>query len=96
MPRGQDTRDHQNRQPRRIGQARPTPYFSLSDSAHQVAQDWAQGNNTALGRFATRGEVDKNIYGEIDTHLNSGETHPHEKERLTNLKKYIQAQTEEN
>ena len=91
MPRGQDTRDHENR---RVGRPKTTPFFELNDSPQQVARDWSQGNETALGRFATRGEVTDDAFGEIDQTLNFGDVHPREKERLTNLKKHLQSRRE--
>lgn len=91
MPKGEDTRNHPNRQ---VGRPKPAPYFELNDSAQQVARDWSQGNNTALGRFASTGEVSEAAFSEIKDTLNFGAPHPREKERLTNLQKHLQLQKE--
>lgn len=91
MPRGEDTRDHPNR---RVGKPKLTPFFELNDSAQQVARDWSQGNDTALGRFATTGKADKSALDEVKQTLDFGSPHAHEKLRLTNLHKHLQAQQE--
>jgi hypothetical protein len=91
MARGRDERDHPKRQ---VGRPKPTPYFELNDSAQQVARDWSQGNNSALGRFASSGEVSEGAFSEINDTLNFGAPHPREKERLTNLQKHLQLQKE--
>lgn len=91
MARGQDTRNHGNRQ---VGRPKPTPFFELNDSPQQVARDWSQGNETALGRFASRGEISQATFDELNHTLNFGDPHPHEKLRLTNLQKHLQAQKE--
>lgn len=91
MPRGQDTRNHQNRQ---VGRPKATPFFELNDSPQQVARDWSQGNETALGMYARSGQVSEGAFNELDSTLNRGDIHPREKERLTNLRKHLQNQKE--
>jgi len=91
MARGQDSRDHPNRQ---VGRPKPAPYFELNDSAQQVARDWSQGNETALGRFASTGEVSDQTFNELKQTMDFGDPHPHEKLRLTNLQKHLQLQKE--
>ena len=91
MSRGRDERDHPKRQ---VGRPKPAPYFELNDSAQQVARDWSQGNNSALGRFASSGEVSEGAFAEIKDTLTFGAPHPREKERLTNLQKHLQLQKE--
>lgn len=90
MARGQDTRGHDNR---KVGRPSAAPYFELNDSAQQVARDWSQGNNTALGRYASSGEVSQATFDELNKTLTyGGDIHPREKLRLTNLQKHLQAQ----
>jgi len=89
MPRGEDTRDHPKRQ---VGRPKPTPQFELNDGPQQVARDWSQGNDTALGRFASKGEISEGTFAEINKTLDYGAPHPREKERLTNLRKHLEAQ----
>jgi hypothetical protein len=89
MPRGQDTRDHPKRN---VSRPKPTPYFELNDSAQRVASDWASGEQSSLGRFASSGDFDKSTFDEINKNLNFGDAHPREKERLTNLKKHLESQ----
>lgn len=94
MPRGQDSRDHPGR---RVGRPKPTPYFELNDSPEQVARDWSQGNQTALGRFAKTGEVSEATFNELNKTITyGGDINPREKLRLTNLQKHLQAQKEAN
>jgi hypothetical protein len=89
MARGERTEHHPNRQ---VGRPRPTPQFELNDSPQQVARDWSQGNDTALGRFASKGEISEGTFSEINKTLEYGAPHPREKERLTNLRKHLEAQ----
>ena len=92
MARGQRSEFDARRRP--LGKPRPTPYFQLGDSAHAVARDWSQGNETPLGLFASSGTVSQGAFDEVDAHLNRGDTDPREKERLTNLRKHLEIQAE--
>lgn len=92
MARGEDTSRHPNR---RVGKPKATPFFELNDSPQQVARDWAQGGDTALGTFARSGEVSDRTFAEVDQNLNFGDIHPREKERLTNLRKHLQNRKQE-
>lgn len=90
MARGKRTEFDSRRRP--LGMPRPAPYFQLGDSAQNVARDWSQGNETPLGTFADTGTITKGVFEEVDSHLNRGDTNPREKERLTNLRKHLEAQ----
>lgn len=94
MPRGINSEFDPRRRP--LGRPRPTPYFQLGDSAQQVASDWATGPESHLYQYSRSGTPSADAMKEVDFNLSRGDTNPREKERLTNLRKAIQRDLEDN